>query len=508
MRNSATGRAGGASAIACGHPVTAAAAAEALQAGGNAFDAAVAAACAACVAEPVLSSLAGGGYLLAGRSAAAPVVYDFFVDTPLRRGRVGAVDLHPVHADFGTVTQEFHIGLGSVATPGMVAGLFAVHRDLCRLPMTRLVEPAVRAARAGVEVNALQAHIFQVVAPIYLATEGARATYGADRGSLPQPGAVFRQPALADSLERLAHEGPGLLYGGELGRMLAGACAAQGGQLTPEDLLHYEVIRRAPLALEYRGAKLFTNPPPSRGGILVAFALALLSGARPGPRHAWLPALVEAMRLTNQARAESEAPLLDPDLLARYRAELRGRPGFNRGTTHVSVLDGEGNVAAVSLSNGEGCGHVLPGTGIMLNNMLGEEDLNPGGFQAWPPGCRLGSMMAPTLLEHDGRLVALGSGGSNRIRSAILQVITNLVDLGMTPEEAVHASRVHVEGDLLSIEAGFTAREAEALAAPGLDLDRWQERSLFFGGTHLVMRDAGGLHAVGDPRRGGVGLVV
>ena len=495
-------------AVACGHDVTAAAAGEVLREGGNAFDAAIAAACAACVAEPVLCSLAGGGYLLAGRPGHAPVVYDFFVDTPCRKRPDGELDLHPIDADFGGVTQEFHIGLGSVATPGMVAGLFAVQRDLCRLPMTRLVEPAVRAARDGIEFNALQAYIFQVVAPIYLATDGARATYGADRRSLPQAGGRFLQPDLAHALETIAREGPAIFYLGEMARDLVAACETGGGQLTQADLQRYEVVRREALAVGYREARLFTNPPPSRGGILVAFALALLEETRAGPRGAWRQAMVEAMRLTNQARVESDEPLLDPGLLARYRAEVRGRPGFNRGTTHISVLDGDGNVAAVSLSNGEGCGHVLPGTGIMLNNMLGEEDLNPGGFQAWPPGTRMGSMMAPTLLEMPGRRIVLGTGGSNRIRSAILQVVTNLVDLGMDIGEAVEAARIHVEGDLLSVEPGFPADEVAAMNACGLRLEPWRERNLFFGGVHVAAGQDAGRVAQGDPRRGGVGILV
>jgi len=495
-------------AIACGHEVTAGAAREVLEEGGNAFDAAVAAACAACVAEPVLSSLAGGGYLLAGKAGAPPIVYDFFVDTPLTRHACADIDLYPIDADFGTVTQEFHIGMGSVATPGIPAGLFAVQRDLCSLPMTRLVAAAVRAARDGIAVAPLQAYIFRVVAPVYVATPGARSIYGLDRDSLPGDGEYFRQPELAAALERFAAEGPELFYEGEFGQRLVEACASGGGQLTLDDLRRYRVIRRPPLTVAYRGARISTNPPPSRGGILIAFALALLGETSPRSREQWLQALASAMRLSNQARAESDEPLLDDDLLARYRAEVRSRPGFNRGTTHISVVDAAGNVAAVSLSNGEGCGHVLSGTGVMLNNMLGEEDLNPGGFQAWAPGTRMASMMAPTLLERAGGHAVLGTGGSNRIRSAILQVLTNLIDFDMTPEEAVAAPRIHVEGDVLSVEGGFSQGEVAALSGCGLQADLWPDRNLFFGGVHVVAQGVDGLFAAGDPRRGGVGIAV
>jgi len=493
-------------AVACGHEVTAAAAREVLEDGGNAFDAAVAAACAACVAEPVLCSLGGGGYLLAAPAGRDVVAYDFFVDTPRQRRPDAELDLYPIDADFGPATQAFHIGLGSVATPGMVAGLFAVHGDLCRLPMRRIVEPAVRAAREGVVVNALQAYIFEVVSPIYVATSAARALYGPSRDRLPREGQLFPQPELADTFEWLAEAGPGLFYGGELGKRLVDACTEGGGQLTREDLAHYAVARREPLSVRHGAATVTTNPPPSRGGLLVAFALQLLRDAPVADRARWIAWLAEAMRLTNTARVEGDAALLDPGLLDRYRAELASRPACNRGTTHISVMDGEGNVAGVSLSNGEGCGHLLPGSGVMLNNMLGEEDLNPGGFQRWSPGTRMASMMAPTLLQWGGRRAVLGSGGSNRIRSAILQVATHLVDLGMDPASAIAAPRIHVEGDLLSAEPGLTAAEESALAATGLKIDRWAAPNLFFGGVHVVAQDGPRLLAAGDPRRGGVGM--
>ncbi len=495
-------------AVACGHPITADAAREILEEGGNAFDAAVAAVCAACVAEPVLASLAGGGHLLAHEAGAAAVVYDFFVNTPLKRGEAGAIDLYPFQADFGEATQEFHIGLGTAATPGVIGGLFDVHGDLGRLPIDRLFEPAVRAAREGVLINPFQAYLFQVIAPVYVATSGARANYGADRAALPASGQRFRQPDLGNTLEWLARKGPDGFYRGDLGELLITDCAANGGQLTREDLQEYRVIRRVPLALDYRDSRIYTNPLPSTGGTLIGFALSLLDCISDAESAQWLPAIAETMKLTNRARLEGAGSPLDQTLLERYRREMTAHATCNRGTTHISIIDAQGNLAAVTLSNGEGCGHVLPGTGIMLNNMLGEEDINPGGLQKWTPGTRMASMMAPTLIERDGTRAVLGSGGSNRIRSAILQVLTNLVDLGMSPDDAVNAPRIHVEGDLLSFEEGFTPSEEAALKRTGLRLDRWKGRNLFFGGVHLVNLGDTGLGAVGDPRRGGVGVVL
>jgi gamma-glutamyltranspeptidase/glutathione hydrolase len=242
--------------------------------------------------------------------------------------------------------------------------------------------------------------------------------------------------------------------------------------------------------------------------MLIGFALSLLDCISVAEPEQWLLTLAKTMALTNRTRLEEAEPLLNQALLERYRNEMIAHATCNRGTTHISIIDAEGNLASATLSNGEGCGHVLPGTGIMLNNMLGEDDINPGGLQKWIPGTRMASMMAPTLIERDGTRSVLGSGGSNRIRSAILQVLTHLVDHGMSADDAVNAPRIHVEGDLLSFEEGFTASEETALSRTGLKLDRWKGRNLFFGGVHLVNLSDTGLSAVGDPRRGGVGIVL
>jgi gamma-glutamyltranspeptidase/glutathione hydrolase len=495
-------------AIACGHPVTARAAEQILRDGGNAFDAIIAAQFAACVAEPVLTSLAGGGYLLAHPTASSPVVYDFFVQTP-KRQPTGAIDFHPIHADFGTVTQEFHVGLGAVATPGVVRGMFEIHRDLGSLTMQRLTAPAIDAARRGIHINALQGYIFDVVRPIYHVTEEAHAVYADTR-----EGVLLRQVELADTLEVLASVGDRYFYEGELAEQIVELCRRGGGLLDADDLASYRVERRTPLALEYRNARVMTNPPPSSGGILMGFALELLKHKHPGNNDfgsaAHLAALIEVMALTNDARTDVLAQAgLDEELLETYRAKVEGRPRFTRGTTHISVVDAAGNLAAMTLSNGEGCGHLIPGTGVMLNNMLGEEDLNPTGFNNWPVNQRLTSMMAPTLIElGKTRRWALGSGGSNRIRTAILQVISNLMDFEADTTEAVTRPRTHFERDHLSLEGGFPHDSIASLGHSAAETSTWPGLNLFFGGVHVVEQYGTTLSAVGDPRRGGVGVVV
>jgi gamma-glutamyltranspeptidase/glutathione hydrolase len=513
-------------AAACGHPATAEATREILEDGGNAFDAALAGLCAATVAEPVLCSLGGGGFLMAQPADGAPCLYDFFVQTPHRRRAAEELDFYPILADFGTATQEFHIGLGSTATPGAIKGLFEVHRDLASLPMRRLVEPAVRLARNGFEVRGIDAYVYRVISPVLMAGAESKAVFGRTDGALYDVGDRFAQTKVADTLEALAREGEALFYAGELGRRLVAACRDDGGQVTAEDLATYRVERRAPLERRYRGARILTNPPPSSGGILIAFALELLSGQEPSralfgsAEH--LSLLTRVMDLTNRARIESRlheaideaeeaaaaARMLDPELVATYAREIAGHAVNSRGTTHLSVVDGAGNVAALSLSNGEGCGTMLPDSGIMLNNMLGEADLNPLGFHVWPENSRISSMMSPSVaFLRDGSLAALGSGGSNRIRTAILQVLINLIHFAQDASAAVDAPRLHFEDGLANLEEGFGPAAREAVARLSDRIMDWPPHSFFFGGVHTVTRAADGrLGAAGDPRRQGVAV--
>ncbi len=301
--------------------------------------------------------------------------------------------------------------------------------------------------------------------------------------------------------------------------MAAAICADQRdhGHLTRADFAHYEVLRREPLDLPYRDVRLLTNPPPSSGGLLIGFALQLLDQepAAPFATGDQLLQLATAMALTNRARAQCEAQgsldcqLLTPDWRAPFDLAFRQHRQVQRGTTHISVIDEAGNAAALTVSNGEGCGYMIPGTGSMLNNMLGEEDLNRQGFHQWPLDQRLGSMMAPTLVEYaNGDRYVLGSGGSNRIRSAILQVISQLIDQGCSLHEAIHRPRLHLEGERLSIEAGFSDAALDALSAHHAHIDHWPEPNLFFGGVHGVGHRQGRFFAAGDPRRGGYGRVL
>lgn len=558
--------------VAAGHEHTARAAVEVLRSGGNAFDAVIAAHFAACVTEPVLSSLAGGSYLLAHTSQGRMHIYDFFAHTPGARRSSTETEFYPISANFGQTQQEFHIGMGAFAVPGAVRGLFAIHRDLCRMPMRDLIEPAITLARQGVRMNRFQSYILEIVRPIYEASPEAMSVFGKRMdGDADPPGAqsppgtstlqsppatstlhsppgtsgqqsppgtsaqqsppgtpglrlvkegeLLQQPALADMLEMLSIEGEDLFYRGEIAAMIDRLSRDRGGHVTRDDMASYRMHYRKPLQTTRGKSTLFLNPPPSSGGSLIAFALHLLEAShahkRPYGSSAYLTAMARAQELTELARLErmdrsgTLEDMLDPGLLHRFVEQMHEQPRFNRGTTHISILDADGNAASLTTSNGEGCGVMLPGTGIMLNNMLGEEDLHPAGLDRWPTNTRITSMMTPAMARLSGnRLVALGSGGSNRLRTAILQVLVNLIDYNMSLEEAVHAPRLHCEKGHLALEPGFSQTALTPLLGRWPDHRIWDEENLFFGGTHAVLLGPDGFQGCGDPRRGGISLRV
>ena len=503
--------------VAAGHALTAAAAEDVLREGGNAYDAVIAALATSFVSEPVLSSPGGGGFLLAAPAGERPRVYDFFVQTPRVRRPAAEVEFHPVMADFGPARQEFHIGRGTIATPGMMQGIAEIHADLATVPLRDLVAPACRLAIEGVVVSELQAYLLGVVEAIIGANEACRSIFASIEAPerLARAGERLVNPGLADALEAIAIEGADLFYRGEIAASLAADLAA-GGHLEAADLAGYRVEKRAPLSLDYRGVRVLTNPPPSSGGPLIAFGLALLAALDAGPEPfgsaARVGSLAAVMEATSAARVEQSVEALaalDPTLVERWRAQVAGRARAFRGTTQVSVIDAAGNIASATVTNGEGSGCVAPGTGIVMNNMLGEDDLHPGGFHRWPPDERMTSMMAPTALAwRDGRKVATGSGGSNRIRSALLQVLVNLVDFGMDIEAAITAPRIHVEDAFLSVEGGFDPERIAPVLDAWPEHQLWDAPNLFFGGAHTAASGPRGVEGAGDPRRGGACAIV
>lgn len=486
--------------VAGGHPEVCAAAASVLRNGGNAFDAVVAAGFAAAVAEPTLTSLGGGGFLLARTAEGEAVLFDFFVDTPGRGLGPGAVQPHfePVTIAFPGSDQVFNVGRGSVAVPGCLAGYLHVHDRLGRLPLRDVVAPAVDLAGGGVVVSPMAASLCALLWPIFDRSPDTHALF-APTGRALRAGDRMTNPDLAAFLARLGDDPGHSFYRGALAEAFAADMAARGGLVTEEDLAAFEVVERTPLTADYRGHRVLTNPAPSFGGSLVALTLDLLEDGGTLPErgssdHA--VALTEAMVETDRLRALGEVD-------ARIQA--------TRGTTHVSVADRDGNVASMTTSNGEASGYVVPGTGILLNNMLGEDDLHPDGFHAAPAGERVASMMSPTVVldpSGDPALV-VGSGGSKRIRTTIVQVVTAVVDHDVPLAGAVDGPRLHWDGDVVQIEPGWSAESVEALRRRR-PVNEWAERNLYFGGAHAVVPPGpdGSGAAAGDPRRGGAALIV
>ena len=470
--------------VAAGHPLTARAGAEVLRAGGNAVDAAVAAMLTSFIAEPLMTGLGAGGYLLVAPAGGEPVLLDFFVEAPGRGvDLTGLAPLLPIEVSFGDAVQVFHVGAASCAAYGVPAGIVAAVERFGTAPLAELTRPAAALARDGVRVNREQAHLFTLLAGIVDSTAEARATYFV-AGRPPREGDLLRDPDLADALDRLGAEGAAPFYTGDIAAAISDRVRAGGGALSREDLAAYRVVPRTPAQVTYRGRQVYTNPPPSAGGLALIDALARLDRTDGPPDEV---ALVRALLA------------VPPNGTPRPGARVE-RLGS---TTHISVLDAGGSACAVTCSNGQGSGLVVAGTGVHVNNMMGEEDLSPGGLLSHIPGTRLPSMMAPTAVFRDGMPeLVLGSAGSNRIRGALLQVIVNAIDLDLAAQQAVDAPRLHAQQGLVYAEPGI---DVTALQAAGYPVTRFRGRNAFFGGCQAVRRDlvTAAVTAGGDPRRGG-----
>ncbi len=438
-------------AIAAGHPLSAEAGARVLREGGNAVDALLGAAFTAFVTEGPLTGPTGGGFALVHEPGGETTVLDCFFGVPSTR--LG--EMEELVIDFGdSGTQVFHVGEGSVAVPGLLVGLEEVHRRFATRPWAALAEPAITLARDGYVRDEPRAFLHGILTGILLRDEGGRRIYD-------DPDRVHTADACA-TLERVRDAG-----------------SAMVSELLPEyaeDLRAYRAIRVEPLQSEVLGRTVLSTP--SQGGGVVQRILGLLAETRDP-------------RLEDEARAVAEAygPLGSGPL---------------PGTTHISVVDGAGMAAALSSTLGSGSGVFRGGT--QLNNMLGELDVI-GSYEK-AAGDRLASMMTPTLVLDSGRPeLVLGSAGSVRLAGAIAQVTWRILR-GMQVAAAIRAPRLHVEGATLHLEGGWPDGDIAKLP-PSWHVNRWDALNLFFGGVQAVQSSSGGvLEAAGDPRRGGVGIVV
>ncbi len=503
-----------ATAIASGHPLVTEAAASILLAGGNAFDAVAAAGFASAVVEPALTSLGGGGFLLAVPQGQKATLYDFFVDTPGKGGMNPEKKPHffPVTVEFPGCSQVFNIGPGSAAVPGNLKGLVDIQAKLGRLSLSRVLQPAIKYAKDGTKLNHHQAYFLSLLEPIMLFHDYGKKIF-LKNGRFIKEGDLFKNPKLASFLERLATDPERTLhsfYMGEIAENIVSDMEKQGGLLTREDLSNYQIIERQPLSIGFEGYTLLTNPPPSFGGFYIAMAIEIISrclkeGTNFGS-YGHLSTLALSMKEVENYRKASSSKLKWPERQWFENGVRNVTHLSSRGTTHISICDKEGNLASMTTSNGEGSGYFAPGTGIMLNNMMGEDDLHPEGFHSSPPGLRVASMMSPSVLMEGKRArLVLGSGGSKRIRSAITQVVINTCFLRMNLKEAICSPRIHLEDGTLQVEPGFKHDVIKRLGSL-FDINQWGQIDVYFGGVHGV--NPYGFEAQGDPRRGGAALVL
>ena len=460
------------------------------RAGGNAVDAAIAAALVAMVNEVGLVSLSSGGFVTVQPPGGSAYTVDGWMDMP-GQGRLADGATWDVETEYGggvTIT----IGAGSVAAHGSLAAFGEAHARDGRLPWREVVAPAVDVARGGFRLSpASRYYLDHVHDDVFGWDAASRAAVHDEDGEVTTGLVVV--PDLAESLELIATEGPRSMHTGELARRIGEDVLGRGGLLGPDDLAAYRPVVRPSLTTQVGDWTLATTPPPSLGGVVLAAMLRLLDGR---PHGRWDAADVEHLVRVQRAVLGHRLDVLDhTDHLERDAAaylalvDADHRQVLESGSTaHVSVTDGDGGACSVTVSSGYGAGMMAAGTGIWLNNCLGEQELNPRGLHGLPSGARLLSNMAPTVGRHrDGSVLAIGSPGADRITTAVVQALAGFVG-GLGLAEAVHHPRVHVH------RAG---RPDEAVR-------RESELSMYFGGVGVaVTRPDGHLQAAADPRRDG-----
>ncbi len=501
-------------AVATTSPLAAEAARRIIEEGGNAVDAAVAASMASTNTEPGVCALAGGGYIVVWPPDGEPVTIDGYVEMPgrgLDPAELGQGGIR-VGMDYGGGLETI-VGPGSVAVPGTPAAFAEASRRYGQLPWAALVQPSIDAAREGFPLSRPCHHYLTYSGEVVFGrTPDSRTAVHDEQGRLLGPGDTVHVPHLADSLELIAREGVRAFYEGELARAMVEHVRGGGGALTLADMAAYRPLLRPALQVRTGGWEVATNPPPAIGGAVLG---AMLEQLDRQDIDAWRPDTVErliaAMHGALTWRRErldlAEDPLAEGQaLLAAARRGELGRLRESGSTVHTSTVDDRGLACAITVSSGYGSGEMPRGTGLWLNNCLGEIELNRRGLIAGPPGTRLPSNMAPTAARSDGRTLAIGTPGAGRITTALCQVLVNYFRLGMSLDAAVAHPRVHVEirdeGDRVAFEPGVPMPEG------GLPSRAFDGPDMYFGGVGAVLYDARtGFEIAADPRRtGGVCL--
>ena len=478
--------------------------------GGNAVDAAIGANLTAMITEPGVCAIGGGGFVTVWPAQSDPVTFDGYMEMPGR-------GLEPDQFGRGSfeVTMEYGggittgIGHGSVATPGALAAFSLASERFGALPWREILGPVIDVVRRGFPMSQASRFYLQYSAEKIFGWEPeSRAALFPD-GILLEEGDLVFIPDLADSLQIIADTGVEAFYRGDLARMISEDVVEHGGILTRADMSAYRAIERPSLRTELDDWEIATNPAPAIGGASLAAMLFLLE--RSGFPDWGIEGMHHVVR-TQQAvlgfrreyldTADDRIPEIKRLLELSHTGDWR-RLLTSPSTVHASAVDDGGNGCSVTMSAGYGSGVMPPGTGIWLNNSLGEIELNRRGFHSLEPGARLVSNMAPTVGRRaDGSVLSIGSPGADRITTAILSTLLNLIHLGMDLDDAVQHPRLHVEypddGPRVAYEPGL------GVESLGLVSREFESTDMFFGGVGAaIYQPMKGLAASADHRRTG-----
>lgn len=479
--------------------------------GGNAVDAAVAACFAAMCTDPGIIGPGASGFLTIHPAQGDPVVIDAYAEMPgrgLEPDKFGHGG-REIFMEYGGGMKTI-IGHGSVATPGAIAGLGAAMDRYGELPWAVVLEPAIDWAARGFPLGRTSSDYMAYSAELIFGwLPESRAALHHPDGKRLHAGDLVRIEGLADALRLLARDGAACFYTGELGRAMIADMEANDGIITLADLEAYRPVVRAPTSLELDGWTVVTNPPPAVGGASLAALLLLLAGVpRDAPESDHVARHVAAQHAVFSYRAQQFDAADDRTEAARSLLDAARMSDFGKlldspSTIHVSAADSDGTACSMTVSAGYGSGVMIPGTGMWLNNSLGELELLPGGYHGFKPGTRLPSNMAPTIAYREGEVLAIGSPGASRITSALAQSLHNFIHRGMALSEAIDHPRLHVEefdgSAVIAHEPGLPM-----VAHGDLGIRGFPDRSMYFGGVQAALWDrAAGLFEVADPRRTG-----
>ena len=498
-------------AVATGSQLAADAGARVARAGGNAVDAAIAASLVSCVVEPGVCSLAASGFLTIWPAGADPVMVDGAAVVPgmgLPKERFGKAATE-VLLDYGGGVRTT-VGHGSVAVPGNLAAYALASERYGKLPWQVLVEPAREIAHSGFPLSDASYYYLQLThQSIYGWSEHGLAAFYDANGELRKPGSMVCIEHLDDTLQRIAEGGVEEFYRGELAAQITAHIEGHGGTLTRRDMASYQARLLPTLDVQMHGWTVATDSPPALGGAVLA-AMLMLMGDR--PQGAWTPAEIEYLIRAQEAVLDFRYDRLDnsedlprdvQDLLEQAATQDLTHFLSSPSTVHASAVDTTGLACSVTVSAGYGSGVMPPGTGIFMNNSLGELELNKRGLCGWRPGSRLPSNMAPTVARHrDGAVLAIGSPGASRITTAIQQALLNFMQLGMPLQAAVDQARLHVEQHDGQVQVAYE----EALPVNQLDVRQrmFPGISMYFGGVSAALwHPLEGFVVAADPRRAG-----